>query len=66
MAGFTVGRETCTLVIRVVGAVVVPTMTSKTGVGGVAVVTADVAGYASVGNGSVCAYQRIEIVVVKT
>ena len=54
------------MVIRVIGAIVISTMTSKTGVGGVAVVAADVTGYAGIGNSSVCAHQRIEIVVVKT
>lgn len=65
MTGFTVGRKSGALVIRVVGAIVISAMTAKTGVGGIAVVASNMAGNAGVCNRSMCSDQRIEIIMIK-
>ena len=66
MASLAVGRETGTLVIRIVGPVVIPAMTSKAGIGRIAVIPPDMAGYTSIRNRSVRTHQRVKIIVIKT
>jgi hypothetical protein len=66
VASLTVGRKTGTLVVRIVGPVVIPAMTSKAGVGRIAVITPDMAGHTGVRNRSVRTHQRVKIIVIKT
>ena len=65
MAGLTVGREACTEVIGIVGAVVILLVAAETGIGCIAVIAPYVTGRTVIGNGSMRTEQGIEIVVIE-
>ena len=64
MAAFTVCRKLCRSVVRVAGLVIITGVATKTGVGGIGVISI-MAGRTVIGNGSMCTYDRIKTVMVK-